>query len=146
MPVKPRPVIDRLMPRVTEDDNGCWNFQGAKTEGYGVIGLGGRDAGNDYTHRVTYRYFVGEIPSGLDLDHLCRNRACCNPWHVEPVTRLVNTSRGLRWHLPRCKNGHDYTPENTRYRPDGGRRCLACRRESTLRATAAYDARKKAAA
>lgn len=146
MAVKPRPAIERLLPRCDEDENGCWVFQGAKTEGYGVIGVDAFRGATDYCHRVTYRYFIGEVPEGLELDHLCRNRACCNPWHLDPVTRLVNTSRGLRWHLSHCRNGHEYTPENTRRAADGTRRCVTCLRASSRRASAAHSARKRAAA
>lgn len=91
-----RPVIDRVFAKVTESSVGCWVFGGALSEGYGKIGLGGRDDGIDFTHRVVWRCLRDDIPEGLDLDHLCRNRACCNPWHLEPVTRKVNVARGLR--------------------------------------------------
>jgi hypothetical protein len=83
-----------------------------------------------------YRHLVGPIPAGLDLDHLCLNRRCCNPEHVEPVTRSENVRRELarRWAtLPtHCKNGHEWTPENTVHLPKQ-RRCKACRRESYVR-------------
>lgn len=96
MAVKPTPVIERVLRRCVEDERGCWVFQGALSVGYGKVGLGGKADGIDFCHRVTFRYFIGEIPGGLDLDHLCRNRACCNPWHLEPVSRSVNNFRGLR--------------------------------------------------
>ena len=133
MPVRPRPVIDRLLARTVEDGNGCWVFTGARFLGYGVIGLGGRKDGTGLTHRVSYRYFIGDIPPGLDLDHLCRNRACCNPWHLEPVSRQVNVDRGLRskaeWAKRRthCALGH---PLTTRPRANGTvrRDCPTCRK------------------
>lgn len=89
-------MIDRVMRRLTEDPvTGCWVFAGAlNNKGYGVVGAGPRGTGNVVTHRVTYEYFVGSVPDGLDLDHLCRNRACCNPWHLDPVSRLTNIMRG----------------------------------------------------
>lgn len=130
MGVKPTAPIERLLRRCVEDENGCWLFQGATKAGYGVIGLGGKGAGNALTHRVTYTYFIGPVPDGLDLDHLCRVRGCCNPWHLDPVTRVVNANRGLRgtgYRDPRCKNGHEYTPENTRMK-SGYRRCATCLR------------------
>ena len=96
MPRKSRPAVDRILDRCTEDAKGCWVFGGGLSEGYGKAGLGGRGEGTDFCHRITFRHFVGEIPAGLDLDHLCRNRACCNPWHLEPVTRRVNNYRGIR--------------------------------------------------
>jgi hypothetical protein len=93
MPPKPRPIIDRLMARVSEDANGCWIFSGAKRSGYGVLGRGGRGDGVAYAHRTTYAYFVADIPDGLHIDHLCRVRACCNPWHLEPVSQAENNRR-----------------------------------------------------
>ena len=131
MGVKPRPAIDRLMERITEDPSGCWVFQGALKSGYGVIGLAGRGAGTALTHRLAYEYFVADVPEGLDLDHLCRNRACCNPWHLEPVSRIENVARGLR--APgyalrtrtHCKQGHEFSPENT-YQRAKQRVCKTC--------------------
>lgn len=134
-----RPAIDRLLSRCRVTETGCWEFLGARSQGYGVVGRGPRGAGNIHGHRLTYEFFIAEVPDGLDLDHLCRNRACCNPWHLEPVTRFVNANRGLRGrgYGPRerthCKHGHEYTPENTEIArgPDGSfrqRRCRTCRR------------------
>lgn len=124
-------LMDRLFARVLVDDNGCWLYTGARTTGgYGSIGLGSRAAGTGYTHRVAYEHHVGPIPAGMDLDHLCRVRACCNPEHLEPVTRRTNLMRGetqtkrnaTKTH---CKRGHEFTPENTR--KDGhGRQCRTC--------------------
>lgn len=127
MPVKPMPVVDRVLARCDETDSGCWEFLGARSFGYGVVGAGGRGEGTSLTHRVTYQHFIGEVPTGLDLDHLCRNRACCNPWHLDPVTRLVNVARGEMGGRTHCVHGHEYTPENTS-RHNGSRRCLTCHR------------------
>ena len=90
-----RPCIDRILDRIGETPDGCWIFTGAlSAAGYGVVSRGGRGEGNVFTHRATYEHFIAEIPAGLDLDHLCRVRACCNPWHLEPVTRKENVLRG----------------------------------------------------
>lgn len=131
------PAIERLFPMVTADGD-CWRFTGAlNSGGYGVIGRGGRGAGNALVHRLTYEFFIGDIPEGLDIDHLCRNRWCCNPWHLDPVTRIVNVARGLRatGYGPRerthCAQGHDFTPDNTWTRPNGARRCKACERHQS---------------
>lgn len=92
---KVTPIIDRVLSRVFINDNDCWIFAGARSAaGYGVVGAGPRGTGNRTTHRVSYEHFIGHVPSGMELDHLCRVRACCNPDHLEPVTRLENIMRG----------------------------------------------------
>src|SRR5690554_7064866 len=65
-----------------------------------------------YGHRVMYESFVGPIPEGLHLDHLCRNRACVRPDHLEPVTNKENVHRGLAGPKSRCKRGHAMTSDN----------------------------------
>lgn len=88
-----KPVIDRLMARVIEDENGCWIWNGARNRhGYGQITLSAEE-GHRLAHRVTYEHFVTEIPTDLELDHLCVTPSCVNPWHLEPVTHLVNVQR-----------------------------------------------------
>lgn len=90
-----RPAIARVLDRLAEDsETGCWVWSGAVgTHGYGVIGLGARHQGTGLTHRVAYEAFVGAVPDGLHLDHLCRNKLCANPWHLDPVPQAVNNSR-----------------------------------------------------
>lgn len=124
----PRPLLERIIARIDVAD--CWVWTGALTKaGYGAIGRGRRDEGIAYTHRAMYELLVGPIKPGLDLDHLCRNRACCNPDHLEPVSRAENVRRGAQVKRAgtalACKHGHAFTPENTTtWR--GKRKCKAC--------------------
>src|SRR5262249_40016004 len=89
-----RPLDERLMEKVDlEGANGCWNWQGSlNPRGYGKIGTGGRH-GTALVHRVAWEIAVEPIPNGLTIDHLCRNKRCVNPDHLEPVTALENHRR-----------------------------------------------------
>lgn len=83
----------RFWSRVTETPGGCWLWTGALCDsGYGRFRAGTLVR----THRYAYELMVADIPDGLDLDHLCRRRACVNPYHLDPVTRGVNVRRGAR--------------------------------------------------
>lgn len=89
---------ERVHPRIevsttlTFDDTACWLWCGEiNRNGYGRVWIGGKRL---MTHRVVYELLVGPIEDGLVLDHLCRNRRCCNPKHMEPVTVRENTLRG----------------------------------------------------
>src|SRR5699024_8246546 len=83
------------------------------------------------SHRTMYQAVIGPVPAGLDLDHLCRNRACCNPAHLEPVTRQTNLLRGntipaRRAAVENCPKGHPYDADNTLTDRLGRRNCKAC--------------------
>lgn len=126
--------IQRVMERLTLDERNCWLWDGAKsTAGYGHVNLG-RGLGWRHAHRLTYEHFIGPIPEGLELDHLCRVRNCVNPWHLEAVTHRENVRRGrspnMLLHLAGvCRRGHPAT-EATRRRSTGHVvYCRACRRE-----------------
>lgn len=95
-------------------------------------------------HRVAYEREVGPIPDGLQLDHLCRNRACVNVAHLEPVAPRENTLRSpiapaaMNARKTHCLRGHEFTPENT-YPQPGGRMCRECHRQAVAR----YRAKRK---
>lgn len=112
--------LERL-PRRSDFDE-CWVWTGAlKPNGYGRFQHGGRTT---QAHRWSYELFVGEIPEGAVIDHLCSNRGCCNPAHLEAVTQIVNIRRSKPDH---CPNGHTYTDATTLRREYNGQRiCLIC--------------------
>lgn len=107
----------------------CWEWTASlKPNGYGSFVFEGRTW---YAHRLAYTLARGEIPHGLQLDHLCRNRACVNPDHLEPVTCRVNLLRGetltaARAAQTHCVNGHEFTPATTYIKPNGCRNCIPC--------------------
>ena len=108
-------------------DTPCWVAKTSHSNGYSQVFGGGR---NYYGHRVSYAVLRGSIPEGLELDHLCKMRACWNPWHLDLVTHAVNLRRSDRHRVlkTQCPHGHEYTPENT-YRSRGRRECRTCRRQ-----------------
>jgi hypothetical protein len=143
-----KPPIDRLLSKVTEDGNGCWIFNGKiNHNGYGTLYVGPRRWDTKLTHRLTYEHFITEIPEDLQMDHLCRARACCNPWHLEPVTRKENILRGespaaKAARVTECPRGHAYDDANTYSYSDGSRECRICRR---ITQQALRDSRKERA-
>lgn len=97
----------RLLQKTLVDEHGCWIWTSTTgLNGYGQIHVGNR---MNYAHRVSYEVHVGPIPSGLQIDHLCRVRNCINPMHLEPVTGTENVRRAFRDH-DRCPKGHDVGP------------------------------------
>lgn len=123
----------------------CWEWRGAKTNGYGVINRGGEGAGNEQAHRAVWLLLVGEIRDGFQLDHLCRNHSCVNPDHLEPVTAEENKRRGfspavLYSKRKTCEFGH---PLDGIRRDRGHRYCITCDRDQQRRR---YHERKKRAA
>ena len=110
----------------------CWPWTGGvNSNGYGRVTIAARA---QQAHRVAYESLVGSIPSGLELDHLCRNRLCCNPSHLEPVTHRENMLRSTAL-ITHCPQGHAYVFAASIHSRHG-RFCRACQRD--------YKARRRA--
>lgn len=131
----------RFISKVEASPGGCWTWAASvKPAGYGQFR---HRRATCYAHRVSYEHFVGPIPDGLEIDHLCRNRLCVNPLHLEPVTRRENTLRAptvsaLNATKTHCPHGHPYDEANTCH-SGGGRYCRACAREKMRRRKRATD-------
>lgn len=143
------PLRDRTLAKIAipATPDACWEWTASRDgHGYGQIGSGTKGK-ILRAHRVTYELWNGSIPMEdghgrkFDLDHLCRNRACVRPDHLEPVTRGENVRRGLASVVNReraasithCPQGHEYSEANTDRQPTryGGisRSCRTCKRE-----------------
>lgn len=125
--------LARFLPKIEFVANGCIEWTAALNEGYGVLRIFRDGAWRvGLAHRLAYEHYVGPIPEGLELDHLCRNRKCCNHNHLEPVTRRENLLRGdtlpaSQVRRTHCPKGHEYTQINTRLHRRK-RQCIACAR------------------
>ena len=114
--------INRVLSKVVRTD-GCWFWVASiNPQGYGNISVKKRTVG---AHRFSYEAFVGPIPEGLQIDHLCRNRRCVNPDHLEPVTGKENRHRAALAQT-HCKRGHAFTEETT-YWYGNKRQCRKCK-------------------
>ena len=124
---------------VVDPETGCWNWTAYRDRnGYGRFRLDGK---THFAHRIAYELLRGEIPEGLQIDHLCRHRGCVNPDHMEPVSSKENTLRGetlaaANVAKTHCPHGHPYSGDNLYVRPDGNRRCRACDAERARRCRA----------
>lgn len=131
------PVLERFLSKIKVNEiTECWEWTDSLNKrGYGRLGIGSTKDGSRrkiLAHRFSYEWFIGPIPEGLEPDHLCRNSSCVNPDHLEIVTHLENSLRGIagivnsiRMTRVVCSKGHNdwYTA------PSGERTCRVCRRE-----------------
>lgn len=157
----PLPPIDRFLQKLRWADDQwfvdgvvrtrCLIWTSHKIKGYGRFRPGGKDVPQVPAHRWLYERWVGPVPDGLVLDHLCHNadptcnrgsscphRACVNPAHLDPTDHGTNVRRGrgpsaVRARATHCQNGHEWTEANTYFRPTGGRSCRACARDVSKR-------------
>lgn len=119
--------LERFMFRVEKTDS-CWNWTGRVSRGYSVFTIGKLTI---LGHRYIYRHFKGDIPDGLTIDHLCKNKLCVNPDHLEPVTMRENLARSnsissVNRAKTHCPNNHPYDDRNTLFAKDGSRICKEC--------------------
>ena len=125
--------LELFWPKV-DKTNTCWNWKAAKDRGYGKFN---QNKVNYYAHRISYEFFKGKIPSDKEIDHLCRNRGCVNPAHLEAVTHKINDLRGfgvsaINNTKTNCPKGHPYSGENLVVDKQG-RRCKICNKEKQKR-------------
>lgn len=119
--------------KVASTPDGCWEWTAYRNDdGYGRFNI---DNTQRFAHRLAYQHLVGEVPEGTELDHLCGNRGCVNPEHLEPVTHRENVLRGnapaaQQARQTHCKRGHELDGENLYVEPNGRRRvCRTCKRD-----------------
>lgn len=119
---------------IVKSDDECWEWQGCRHPiGHGRFNMGNKI--HIYAHRFSYQLKFGEIPTGLVIHHKCFNPPCVNPNHLEAITHGENLKAGPRGpayersRITHCPKGHEYTPENTKYKKSSwGRECRECDR------------------
>lgn len=127
---------DALLRRLRFMPDGCIEYTGpTNADGYGQISRGGRPI---RAHRAAYEMVRGSIDNDLELHHLCENKACVNPGHLEPISKADHARQHGRRNTPtECPHGHAYDEANTGFDRHGWRYCRACARERMRRSSAA---------
>ncbi len=125
-----RTIVERFWEKVDKLAIGCWLWTGNTKHGYGYF-YGTAAQKNVRAHRFAYEQSIGPIPKGLTIDHLCRNRICVNPNHLEIVTNRVNVLRGvgetaINARKTICIHGHLLRDHNLYITPNGRRQCRIC--------------------
>ena len=133
------PVLpERFWLKVRRAAGDCWMWTASTNSGYGQFGMWKEGRVVLRAHRVAFKAAGGVMVPGMTLDHLCRNRACCNPMHLEQVSRAENVMRGIgpaamNARKTHCKNGHPFNDENTSHivaaSGNPGRDCRVCHRD-----------------
>ncbi|WP_350339401.1 HNH endonuclease signature motif containing protein [Paramicrobacterium chengjingii] len=122
---------ERLYSSLISTENGCLEWTGASVGGYGNIHVNGKST---LTHRLAWELAHGPIPNGMVVCHTCDNPPCCNPEHLfigtqaDNVRDMVSKRRHMNSRRTHCRNGHEFSEDNTAIDHRGNRRCIACSR------------------
>jgi hypothetical protein len=133
---RPRNSVERMLVVDVETGGDCWVWKGpVATNGYGKAAICKKPV---LPHRAFYEHFKGPIAPGMQIDHLCKNKLCVNPAHLDQVTPRENTLRGdgpaaRNAKKTHCLAGHELAGSNLYVTPDGRRQCRTCQRNRDKR-------------